>query len=162
MNIKVGSLMMVSLLFFVGLGSAQAAMVVYEDVGFISIQDKQKKPESFTISTAGKYQLDLVDFTFPKTFKTLELKIIGGSTSRLHEVARLDSPGEIVFDAIPGLYYAALYGEVDSILGLGLYGIQVSSTEMVAPVPLPAAGWLLGSALVSLVAFKKKSGSLKS
>ncbi len=143
---------LVMLLLWVGLGTAQAAMVVYEDVGFISAQESHKKPDLFTISSAGKYQVELVDFTFPESFKQLELKIIGGSSASLREVAWLDSPGAVVFDATPGIYYAALFGETNGVLGLGLYGIQVSQLV----TPLPAAGWLLGTALLSLVAFMRR------
>ncbi len=149
-----------TLLIWMGSGTAQAAMVVYEDVGFISTQEIHKNPDRFTISSAGKYQVKLVDFTFPKSFKQLELKIIGSSAS-LGEVAWLDSPGETVFDATPGIYYAALFGETNGVLGLGLYGIQVSQWIAPAPVPLPAAGWLLGTALLSLAAFMRRSGRLQ-
>ncbi len=161
MNNKMARAVVVTLLLWMGIGTAQAAMVVYEDVGFITAQESHKKPDPFTISSAGKYQVKLVDFTFPESFKSLELIIVGGSSASLREVARLDSPGELVFDATPGIYYAALFGETSGVLGLGLYGIQVSQLIAPAPVPLPAAGWLLGTALLSLTAFMRRSGRVE-
>lgn len=149
---------MVTLFSWFGVGAAQAGMVVYEDVGFMSTQNTS--PERFSIATAGTYQVKLVDFSFPESFKSLELLIISASPAGLHEVARLDSAGEAVFDATAGIYYAALFGEVNSALGLGLYGVQISEFSLTdtapAPVPLPPALWLLGSVLMSLAAFYRQ------
>lgn len=146
--------------------SAQAAMVVYEDVGFLSSQKanhnhmSNSDPEAFSITKAGSYQARLVDFVFPETFKKLELSIVSGSPSALHEVARVTKPGELIFDAMPGTYWVSIFGEAGDVLGLGLYGVQIEQyaapVAAPAPVPLPPALWLLGSAMASLVAFRRR------
>jgi len=62
-----------------------------------------------------------------------------------------------VFNVDAGTYYAALFGQPGDMLGIGLYGIKISQLDLPAPVPLPAALWLLGSALASLLVFKRKA-----
>lgn len=149
---------MAGLLLWAGVEGAQAAMTVYEDVGFLTTQLAHNTPESFSITTAGSYQARLVDFTFPESFKKLELSILGGSPVALHEVARLTGPGELIFDATPGSYWAAVFGQTGAVLGIGLYGIQIESltAAVPTPVPLPAGVWLLGSVLGSLAVFYRR------
>lgn len=142
---------------WLGLPSANAATVIYEDVGFLSSSKAYQDPNSFTISAAGKYKAKLVDFTFPESFKSLELSLISGTPNPLNEVARLNAPGELIFDAAPGTYYAAVLGQVGPTIGLGLYGVQISQWAIdPLPTPLPPAIWLLGSAMASLVAFRRR------
>jgi hypothetical protein len=153
---------MAALILWVGGQSAQAAMVVYEDVGFLSSQKANNNhvsnsdPEAFSITKGGSYQARLVDFVFPESFKKLELSIASGSPSALHEVARLTNPGELIFDAMPGTYWVSVFGEAGDVLGLGLYGVQIEQYAAPTPVPLPPALWLLGSAMASLVAFRRQ------
>lgn len=152
---------LVTLLFWVGQGSVMAGMVVYEDIGFISTHEAPTQLESFTISNAGAYQVKLMDFSFPETFKSLGVLIARDSSDGYQEVTRLDAQGEKVFDAQVGTYYAALFGQTGDMLGMGLYGIKITSQfDLPAPVPLPAALWLLGSALASLLVFKRKSNDV--
>ena len=146
---------MAALLFWSGSSAVLAGTVVYEDNAFMSSQDAQPKLGTFTIASAGKYQAKLVDFSFPESFKSLELWITGDSPGG-RQVARLSAPGELMFDAGPGTYYTSLFGQTGSVLGIGLYGVQVNQIALQAPVPLPPALWLLGSVLASLAAFYRQ------
>lgn len=148
---------LVTLLFWIGQGSVMAGMVVYEDIGFMSTNETSSQLESFTIGNAGAYQIKLMDFSFPESFKSLGVLIARDSSDGYQEVIRLDTQGEKVFDADAGTYYAALFGQTGDMLGIGLYGIKISQLDLPAPVPLPAALWLLGSALASLFVLKRKS-----
>lgn len=125
--------------------SAQAAMVVYEDVDFIKGTDAHS--ESFTIKQAGTYQATLSDFKFPNNFSQLDLLV---STSVAPEVGKVDGPGTFTFLANPGTYWASVAGVTDKPLDIGLYGIRIEQVS-VSPVPLPTSLVMLGSALVAFI-----------
>jgi hypothetical protein len=150
---------MAALLLCAGHGTVLAGTVVYEDIWFMSSQGGQPQPGSFTVSGTGTYQVKLKDFTYPESFKALGLWITGDSPDG-YEVARLNAPGELVFDIGPGTYYASLFGQTGDVLGIGLYGVQITQFELPAPVPLPPALWLLGSVLASLAAFYRRRPEL--
>ena len=87
---------LVALLFWAGQGSVMAGMVVYEDIGFMSQNETPSQLESFTISNAGAYQIKLMDFSFPESFKSLGVLIARDASDGYQEVVRLNTQGEKV------------------------------------------------------------------
>lgn len=134
--------------------AAQAAMTVYEDVGFIRGSGEQS--ESFTVADAGSYRVTLTDFSFPNTFGQLSLNI----TTSLTEINLINGSGWFDFDAIANTtYFANVSGLASGSLNLGLYGVNVTAlSTVVSPVPLPATFFMMASALIILGALRR-SGS---
>lgn len=121
-------------------GPVQAALVVYEDVGFI--KDTGYFSDAFQIAAAGTYKATLTDFDFPSLFDELSLIVSTATTTQGKSLV----PGSFTFDALPGTYYASLFGIAGGPLEMGLYGVQIEQMT-VAAVPLPAAAVLLASGL---------------
>lgn len=144
-GLMVGALMMGG----VFAAGVNAAMVVYEDVGFI--RDVGYESDSFTVPSDGSYRVTLTDFTFPNNFEQLNLSI----TSYKTEINSVSGSGWFDFEAQSGItYYTNVYGVAGGPLDLGLYGVGVESLSApVSSVPLPAPLLLLSSALVVLGAF---------
>jgi len=134
-------------------GAADAAMVVYDDTGFISGKTAGYSSNEFTIENSGIYTATLKDFKFPDLFQNLGLIITANGTD---ELGRINGPGSFNFAAAPGMYTASLYGLAGGAMELGLYGVSV------APVALPPALVLLGSSLLVLVGLPRmrKAGNL--
>lgn len=128
---------------------ADAATVVYEDVGFI--RDVGYESDSFTVPSDGSYRVTLTDFKFPSNFEQLNLSISTFNT----EINSVSGSGWFDFEAKSGItYYANVYGVAGGPLDLGLYGVGVESLSApVSHVPLPASLLLMSSALVVLGAF---------
>ena len=63
-------------------------------------------------------------------------------------LAQLEAPGSLTFEhqRRRASYFATVYGVADPNFGSGLYSLNLSY----APVPLPAAAWLLLSGLALL------------
>ena len=55
-----------------------------------------------------------------------------------------------------GTYYASIFASPAAGKSGGLYNAQIYFSPMAAPVPLPAAGWLLLSGIAGVVAFRPK------
>ena len=88
----------------------------------------------------GTVSVSLQDLGWPSLMSSLSFAA-STSTSLL---AQLAQPGMTTFDiAGPGTYFATVYGVADPAFGSGLYSLNLSY----APVPLPAAAWLLMSGL---------------
>lgn len=126
------------------MGQVHAALVAYEDVGFI--KGTGYSSDAFKIDTAGTYKASLTDFVFPSTFGQLALDVTTATTSQ----GKLMAPGSFVFDATPGTYYASLFGVAGGPLELGLFGVKIESFTP-PPVPVPAAIVLLASGLCVLM-----------
>ena len=85
----------------------------------------------------------LTDLGWPGLFSSLSFAA-STSTSLL---AQLSAPGSLTFEiGGAGNYFATVYGVADPNFGSGLYSLNLSY----APVPIPAAGWLLLSGLALL------------
>jgi hypothetical protein len=147
---------------------AQAATVVYEDVGFLanpasggfvvasagndSAGTFATKVSRFEISKPGTYRATLADFGFPEGFRQIGLAITSfvGGTSALGSV---QGSGSFDFTAaLPGTYYAALLGRSGETYGMGLYGVQVADYSTASPVPLPPAVLLFASSIALFAA----------
>lgn len=128
---------------------ANAASVVYEDVGFI--RGVGFESDSFTVASDGNYRVTLTDFSFPSTFDELSLSI----TTFNSTINSITGAGWFDFEAKSGTtYYANVFGLAGGPLDLGLYGIGVESLSApVSHVPVPASLLLMSSALVALGAF---------
>ena len=128
--------------------SANAANVVYEDVGFI--KGEEESTSQFSILHAGTYEATLIDFIFPATFDVLSFQLTEGSPSPLFEVNHLEKNGSFTFEANAGTYYANLWGVAGGAHEIGLYGLQISQLSSVVPLP-PAILLFLSSALVMML-----------
>lgn len=133
-------------------GPVHAAMVAYENVGFI--ENKGFYNDAFKIDMAGTYKATLTDFVFPSSFDQLLFKV----TTATDSLGQLMAPGSFTFDALPGTYYANLVGVAGGPLDLGLFGVQIESFTA-PPVPIPAAIVLLASGLCVLgqMAWRRRS-----
>ena len=79
-------------------GAADAAMVVYDDTGFISGKTVGYSSNEFTIENSGIYTATLKDFKFPDLFQNLGLIITANGTD---ELGRINGPGSFNFAAAP-------------------------------------------------------------
>lgn len=151
-----------------GLSShADAAMVAYQDTGFIHGSQVSYSQTPFTIADAGTYQVTLKDFVFPEQFDKLGLEITANGTQALGRIdlGGKDTVGQFTFHADPGTYDANLYGLAGSTYQVGLYGVSVALGTLAgagdpAPVPLPPSGFLLGSAVLALAVAGRRRGQL--
>jgi hypothetical protein len=92
---------------------------------------------------AGTVTVTLADLGWPGLMSSLSFAA-STSTSLLAQMA---TPGRLTFDVTSGgNYFATVYGVADPAFGSGLYSLNLSY----APVPLPAAAWLLLSGLALL------------
>jgi len=97
----------------------------------------------------GILTVTLADLGWPGLMNSLSFAA-STSTSLL---AQLAAAGSVSFDlANAGTYFATVYGVADPRFGSGLYSLNLSY----APVPLPAAAWLLASGLVLLRTHRRK------
>lgn len=90
----------------------------------------------------GTVTVTLTDLAWPGLMTSLSFAA-STSTSLL---AQLTEPGSVTFGVGAGSYFATVYGVADPNFGSGLYSL----TLRYAPVPLPAAAWLLLSGLAFL------------
>jgi hypothetical protein len=99
--------------------------------------------------TAGSVTVTLADLGWPGLMSSLSF----AATTSTSLLGQLDGPGSLTFSISgPGSYFATVYGVADPSFGAGLYSLNLSY----APVPLPAAAWLLMSGLVLLRARRRK------
>lgn len=97
----------------------------------------------------GKVTVTLADTGWPGLMSSLSF----AATTSTSLLAQLAAPGTTTFDiAGPGSYFATVYGVANPNFGSGIYSLNLSY----APVPLPAAAWLLASGLVLLRARRRK------
>jgi hypothetical protein len=144
---KLFSIMTISAALLLSTG-ANAATVVYEDVGFI--KGYGGTTNQFEIDKAGQYEVSLIDFKYPTNFENLSVQITQGSPSPLSEVGRWDVGSNIFNASAPGVYYANIVGDMGvNSYNLGLYGLQINASV----VPLPASFILMVSAIVAIAAF---------
>ena len=91
----------------------------------------------------GTVTVTLADLGWPGLMSSLSF----AATTSTSLLAQLTAPGSVSFDiGGTGTYFATVYGVADPNFGSGLYSLNLSY----APVPLPAAAWLLLSGLALL------------
>ena len=165
------------------IGSAQAVGSLFGLDGVINVFGVRGVIEIFGLPIGDDNNADFYSFeiTVPNQVVTLRVDTPEGPLLNNDPVVALygttgvqlinDDDGGPGFDSLlsfavsaPGLYYAAVSGfddfDFDGIADSGggipstnfLYNLQISAV----PVPVPAAGWLLGSALLGL-ALRRRS-----
>ena len=127
---------------FIEVEGSQAA-VVFDDVSFI--EGSQGIVAEFELTAPGNYLARLTDYEFPVAFDQLALTIVTNN----EVVATLETDGDVGFSiSAPGRFFAIVFGATGDSSQLGLYGLQIAD---LAPVPVPAALLLFGSALTTLL-----------
>ncbi|HTU65478.1 MAG TPA: hypothetical protein VMF52_06000 [Steroidobacteraceae bacterium] len=108
--------------------------------------------ESFSVARAGTLTVRLENIAWPEKLAQLNCSIYSDA-GFMHQ---LTNSAELRFDvAGPGTFYANLTAGAAGFLNLGLFSFKVSFVPN-APVPLPAAVWLLGSA-VGLLGLRRRA-----
>ncbi len=109
--------------------------------------------EDFIASTAGTVTLTTRTFAWGDLLSVLSTNVfIAGAPALV-----LTGPGTLVFDVGAGqLFSASLRLATTGPRGYGMAGIDMSFVPLVAPVPLPAGVWLLGSGLALLASSARK------
>jgi len=122
--------------------------------------------DSFMAPAAGTVTIELSNLPWPTALSTLSF--FAGSASQVLASGTVPNAagggGGMMLESFqvssPGTYFAHVTGTAtpSGTLDLGLYSMQVSFAPA---VPLPAAGWLLGGALLVLAGLGRRFGLLK-
>ena len=110
----------------------------------------------FTILSADTYKLSLTDLGFPGMLKDVGAAVTT-STGKLGEII---GTGSILFTAEPGKYYLSIFADTLRYCDLGQFGLNLQATSGIpdpSAVPVPGALWLLGSGLLALAGFIRRS-----
>ena len=121
--------------------------------------------DSFTAPGNGTVTIQLANIPWPAALSSLSF--FASSATQVLASGTVPDPvgpqsGTLLqtFQVTPGTYFAHITGTAaPSSMDLGLYSMQVSFAPA---VPLPAAGWMLGGALLMLAGLGRRLGFLKS
>lgn len=103
------------------------------------------------LDSPGTLTVKLADLDFPDLLQTLSFALSDGTQNLLQQ----SGSGSWTYNVTtPGTLFATFYAEPVAGAQGGLYFAHISYD--VAPVPLPAAGWLLLSGLAGLGALRTK------
>lgn len=101
--------------------------------------------DALSASGAGTFSVVLSDLAFPQPLQTLSMLV----TDLRGLSQRIDGPGTLTFSVSgPAQLFVAVFAQTASPQLPGLYAV----TSNFAPVPLPAAAWLMLSGLGGLAA----------
>ena len=132
-----------------GISSARASTVVYDDFRVISQDTVFTTP--FEVASAGTYRAELVDFEYPAPFDILAL----GITQDAMPLGFGFDTGSFTFHvATPGTLLAHL-AAIPLTGKMGTYALQIMA------VPIPPAGILLFSGLIGLVVVGRRDSRMK-
>jgi hypothetical protein len=107
---------------------------------------------ALSVSGRGSVSVTLADITWPEALGSLDLLV----TDLNGLWRRLEGAGDLLIDVNgPTQLFAAVFATSASPGMPGLYNLRANFSPT-APVPLPAAVWLLLSAIGGLAAFKRK------
>lgn len=111
----------------------------------------------FLVPKAGSVSVSLADLSWPEAFDSLSVMIVKG----ISVLGSLSGAGEFSFDATsPGKYFALVLSDAKGELDLGLYSLNIKFNSLTAPVPLPAAAWLLMAGVSGLGAVVRRRRAL--
>lgn len=135
--------------FVLGVCSAQASTVVYEDFQVVSNNTVFTTP--FEVTQAGTYEAELVDFEFPVAFDILSL----GITQDFVPLGIGFDTGSFTFSvSTPGTLLAHL-AAIPGAGGMGTYAIQIKA------VPILPTAALFFSGLIGLTIVGRRDNRLK-
>lgn len=134
-------------------GATARAELVATDVNTFRaltfVEGVSLESSTFQVTQGGSYTVSLVDYAFPQTFENLTVAITDAAASFFVAQVRAGvDPGDIVLDTA-GTYVASVFAEVTGG-GTGLFELTITPNEMDVVIPVPAAAWLLASALLVL------------
>jgi hypothetical protein len=128
-----------------GIGSADAAQVLYDGSGFV--QGQQSFVQTFNISGPGTLTVTLSNVAWPEQLASLNMVL--GTTSGL--MGPEMGAGTETFDVTSGRVFAQWFGVAQGPLNVGVYSMNIMfQPSGVTPVPLPASFALLASGLALL------------
>ena len=127
-----------------GIGTAQASTVVYEDSAVVFSDAASTNP--FDVLQAGTYEATLVDFGYSAAFDILSLNITQDDTVLGFGLGT----GKFTFSILtPGELLAHLVANPKEG-EKGLYAVQIKA------IPVPPAVWLFISGLTGLVMVSRR------
>jgi hypothetical protein len=134
---------------------AGAETVLLAKTGLIS--GKQSFVIPLEISHAGRLSVSLADMNWAGRLADLSFTLVKNNK------VLFESPGSFngmhMFELSgPGAYSAYVSGTATGKYGLGLYSLCLTVNDLQTPVPLPATGLLLLSALSGLFAWRRSGG----
>jgi hypothetical protein len=128
-----------------GIGSADAAQVLYAGSGFLVGQ--QSFEQSFNVSGPGTLTVTLTNVPWPEQLASLNL-VVGSANGLLGPEM---GAGTETFDVTGGRVFVQWFGAAQGPLDAGVYSMNiVFNPNGVLPVPLPASIALLASGLILL------------
>jgi hypothetical protein len=128
-----------------GIGSADAAQVLYAGSGFLVGQ--QSFEQSFNVSGPGTLTVTLTNVPWPEQLASLNM-VLGTANGLLGPEM---GAGTETFDVSGGRYFLQWFGTAQGPLDAGVYTMDiVFNPSGIMPVPLPASIALLASGLVVL------------
>jgi len=109
------------------------------------------------LSTPGTLMIELDDLKWPAALQSLSFTLTS-ATEKLQTFTAVSGAAHNTwtFDiGTAGTYYGSIFATPNANSKAGMYYANVSYSN-VAPVPLPAAAWLLLSGVAGLAAFRPK------
>ena len=100
---------------------------------------------TFSTTQAGTLDLKLENIAWPERLAALSCNLYDGQSL----LGSLATTGELQIQvAGAGTYFSHLFAQAAGVLDLGLFSLNVTFHPSVSAVPLPAAVWMLLSALI--------------